>query len=201
MPNWVYNTLTVSAPQSTLDALAVTLATPRDGAPELTELSFLNVIPRPEPESDNWYDWNIENWGTKWDARDVETSHTPGRLSYYFHTAWAPPFPVALKLASAHPDAVVRLEYEEEQGWGGMIEAAGNVIVDESAYDMPESHADVVALGRECGCDDETQMFDDCWQFQATAAGSDADTVAAVRAIAGDWEGTLPELIDVAETL
>jgi hypothetical protein len=44
----------------------------------------------------NWYDWNIANWGTKWDASDAEIvlEHYDGdiaELTVVFDTAWAPP--------------------------------------------------------------------------------------------------------------
>ena len=44
----------------------------------------------------NWYDWNCANWGTKWDAYDIEivSEHYEGdtaELSLTFDTAWAPP--------------------------------------------------------------------------------------------------------------
>lgn len=44
----------------------------------------------------NWYDWNVANWGTKWDASDIEIV-SEGYTSKYaeivitFDTAWAPP--------------------------------------------------------------------------------------------------------------
>jgi len=44
----------------------------------------------------NWYDWNITNWGTKWDACDLDLV-SEGYTSKYaelivtFDTAWSPP--------------------------------------------------------------------------------------------------------------
>lgn len=44
----------------------------------------------------NWYDWNCANWGTKWDAYDIEivSEYYDGdvsELTVTFDTAWAPP--------------------------------------------------------------------------------------------------------------
>ncbi len=41
----------------------------------------------------NWYDWSIEHWGTKWNA--VEPKRFAGAgLSYEFYTAWDAPRPL-----------------------------------------------------------------------------------------------------------
>ena len=40
----------------------------------------------------SWYEWNIANWGTKWDAYDISIDEDLGReLIVEFDTAWAPP--------------------------------------------------------------------------------------------------------------
>lgn len=39
----------------------------------------------------DWYDWSVNNWGTKWDA-DVQSWEVDGDDVYIsFYTAWAPP--------------------------------------------------------------------------------------------------------------
>lgn len=42
---------------------------------------------------DNWYDWKLNNWGTKWDAYEhsslIEKSNN--YLEQSFNTAWCPP--------------------------------------------------------------------------------------------------------------
>ena len=50
---------------------------------------------------DNWYDWRIANWGTKWNAYGCELDDSQikqGMLDYRFDTAWAPPHGVCGKL-------------------------------------------------------------------------------------------------------
>ena len=40
----------------------------------------------------NWYDWNCENWGTKWDSCNVEfMDETANTVDIQFETAWSPP--------------------------------------------------------------------------------------------------------------
>lgn len=43
----------------------------------------------------NWYDWSLENWGTKWDAVDSYAEIVDDNtLNITFLTAWSPPIPV-----------------------------------------------------------------------------------------------------------
>lgn len=42
----------------------------------------------------NWYDWNVANWGTKWDiGADGQPAivQSPNSLTLNFDSAWAPP--------------------------------------------------------------------------------------------------------------
>ena len=40
----------------------------------------------------SWYDWNIANWGTKWDACEVSVqANSANSVSLSFDTAWSPP--------------------------------------------------------------------------------------------------------------
>lgn len=49
-----------------------------------------------------WYDWSIENWGTKWNAGDA--SQGADEKSIYFTTAWSPSLPVTHAMSLAYPD-------------------------------------------------------------------------------------------------
>jgi hypothetical protein len=54
--------------------------------------SFFNLLaPRPEDEDENWYDWNISNWGTKWDAKPYNVEWEDGAVRFNLETAWSPP--------------------------------------------------------------------------------------------------------------
>jgi hypothetical protein len=76
----------------------------------------------------NWYNWNVRNWGTKWDVArpdntgDSDTSlqdEEDNRLYYRFDTAWGQPYQVLLELSRQYPNVVINNDYEEEGGWGG----------------------------------------------------------------------------------
>ena len=115
-----------------------------------------------------WYNWNCDNWGTKWDASDVEfTDHGADHKQYRFSTAWSPPIAVLESLSAQHPNLHIELEWEEEQGFGGTYVFRGGTGEETSYYDAPSSHADYVERGRqdECICswsDDGSYLFSDC---------------------------------------
>lgn len=84
-------------------------------------------------KGDNWYDWNVTNWGTKWDVAVSDNEQYPetelineedwsDRLIYSFNTAWSPPLPAIATLSEQYPNLEFTLSYEEETGWGGEIE-------------------------------------------------------------------------------
>jgi hypothetical protein len=82
-------------------------------------------------KGNHWYDWNVRNWGTKWDVAIRHGEEYPETelmeedetsLSYRFNTAWSPPVPAIDKLSQQYPDLEFNLYYQEETGWGGEIE-------------------------------------------------------------------------------
>ena len=67
---------------------------------------------------DNWYDWQVNNWGTKWDIKgDVEINDIDDETcSLVFQTAWSPPEPIVVKLQEMFPDLTFYGGYIGE-GW------------------------------------------------------------------------------------
>ena len=51
----------------------------------------------PDAEGENWYDWRVEHWGTKWEVNDPvfilqdDFDGKMTRLICFFDTAWSPP--------------------------------------------------------------------------------------------------------------
>ena len=62
--------------------------------------------------TDNWYDWSIEHWGTKWDAYDCQGSPQEGTLVFF--TAWNPPDEIIKALCKKYPNSDLDWFYEEE---------------------------------------------------------------------------------------
>jgi len=126
----------------------------------------------------NWYNWNVANWGVKWDASSI-VRHTStsikldgsgtsqNAVSIQFETPWSPPDPVFRAMVEQFPELHFDIEYEEEQGWGGTYEGENGDLTALETWDIPNSHADYVARSREdscnCSVEEETEYwYDDC---------------------------------------
>lgn len=124
----------------------------------------------------NWYSFNNREWGTKWDvavadeARYSDTSlesESSTSLYYRFDTAWSPPLSAIEKLSEQYPELEITLGFEEEQGWGGEYLFVGGIYSVVKEWDIPDSHADYVAIDREDSCqcahtEDTDDWYDDC---------------------------------------
>jgi hypothetical protein len=232
MPNWVYNSMSVSGTKEDLTAFRdkaskqhTTLFIGVRSKNEKGEwvyddtavdehlndepLSFWNFIKpadeilpiyfghekEPNPDGfDSWsadekfahqmkhggndsYNWNVRNWGVKWDAGDVSfeedfTEGLGGSLSYNFQTAWGIPEPVFRAMVEQHPTLAFEFESEEEQGWGAAFESRETDGLPELAlvreWDIPDCHQDYVDRDEvdRCNCesdpDDQEYWYDDC---------------------------------------
>jgi len=205
MPNWVYNGMTIHGKTADVEAFIKQASKPVprqkpnpdaiygtiDGewVFEECQFSFWNfVAPKKSDWPDyfttangsapehNWYNWNVSNWGTKWDVKDEEqtpeVAHDEARgtstASYNFDTAWSPPSEVYEAIAQKYPQLQVSISWEEEQGFGAELEsdgAGGLALVKE--WDIPSSHADYVERDNEesCTCawsEHEEDFYDDC---------------------------------------
>jgi hypothetical protein len=111
MPNHVKHIATFSGKQEDVDFLLGIIKTEENddnGEQWTRHIDFNNIIPQPGslyrgdlgPEDEkrtrgwNWYHWNCENWGTKWNAYSTERSGN----EVVFETAWCSPCPVMEKL-------------------------------------------------------------------------------------------------------
>ena len=63
---------------------------------------------------DRWYHWNIQNWGTKWDACHVEIDYyDDSQIEMRFDTSWSPPEPICKRLREMFDDIHVSWFYDE----------------------------------------------------------------------------------------
>ena len=123
MPNWCYNygTFTHSDPDM-VRQLVVALEREvffKTFAPCPEELLALpadleeNAHLKAKYNHSNWYEWCTAEWGTKWDASDVQVSETSETsVTASFNTAWSPPIALYEKLVKMGWE--VDADYEEE---------------------------------------------------------------------------------------
>ena len=181
MPNWVFNTLSISGPKEQISALKEQLNKPftkvhdhwnsETGKMELKEFSyskpifaFQNIynhiddgvsedIYRGQPDhskdpldfsGNDWYNWNVRNWGTKWDVAVQDDDKYPDTyivdegdtiIAYHFNTAWSPPTEVIAVLSAQYPNCEMSLSFEEETGWGGETEFEEGKPIEVEYYD------------------------------------------------------------------
>lgn len=87
MPNFCENLVTFSHPDPNMIKRVVDAN--NEGC------LFQEFVPCPEELSENggWYDWQITNWGTKWDISDYDDAeiYDPNEVQLFFTTAWTPP--------------------------------------------------------------------------------------------------------------
>ena len=58
--------------------------------------------------ANNWYDWNCQNWGTKWNAYSYEEmEREAGLFKFTYQTAWDMPRPLLLKVSEINPSLTI----------------------------------------------------------------------------------------------
>ncbi len=143
MPNWCNCKLTIE-----------------DCSPELAAylkengLSFNKIKPTPpemlDNESDSWYQWRIDNWGTKWDLSEQEQSDVAKDLisedigfTASFDTAWNPPCQAIVALSSMFPNDEFALHYLElGMGFAGSAYISNGKSVESNISEDEESIRD-----------------------------------------------------------
>lgn len=85
--------------------------------------------------ADNWYDWSVNNWGTKWNAYDVDVDREYNHVE--FNTAWATPFAFFLKVSKKYKGVKITVKYaDEDYGHNvGVYTLEGGVVVNENVPD------------------------------------------------------------------
>ncbi|MFA5696723.1 MAG: hypothetical protein WC917_04795 [Bacilli bacterium] len=129
MPNWCNNILTVKGEEDEIKHFELT------AKKDDQELSLEKLYPCPIPiekespetniekiankldyKAEDWYEWNTNNWGTKWDIKDATMDGNEYELIYTFDTAWSPPIKAIKNFSENFPSLVFILEYDEPGG-------------------------------------------------------------------------------------
>lgn len=66
-------------------------------------------------DAPTWYEWSINNWGTKWNAYGYdENADYSENDNLWFQTAWSASHPVIEKLSQMYPDITFEHEWADE---------------------------------------------------------------------------------------
>lgn len=104
-----------------------------------------------------WYDWNINNWGTKWDIifdenneTTIESTDNGYQMVWYFETAWSPALPVYDKMSEMYPNLEFEYEITEEGNhFVGKLQYRDGALVYDKIINSP-THEDYVSLDIPC---------------------------------------------------
>lgn len=114
---------------------------------DMSDPDWWNDTQRLSDIDNSWYNWNVRNWGTKWDVAVHSENEYPdtymetspngeNQVVYYnFNTAWSPPMPAISKLSEQYPSLLFTLSFEEEQGWGGECEFLRGEMISLAEYE------------------------------------------------------------------
>jgi len=121
MPNWCNNSITITGPVDTIKQLW-------EDARSGEEFGLLQAMaPMPAElndtvadggDGDNWYNWRVSNWGTKWDISDEGLEFTDNgdgtaELTGWFDSAWAPPIGAYERFCEDNEDCSLEASYYE----------------------------------------------------------------------------------------
>jgi hypothetical protein len=251
MPNWVYNSLSVSGDEEELTKLVNKMNKSFESnhwqlnkMGEYVEettiysnpvFSFRNIIcptdldsynTKPEfnkvtgnvmadliegiATGEDWYHWNLRNWGTKWDvavADDFEYSETKMEqqsstdLIYYFNTAWSPVDSRMLTILSEEfPTIEFDYYWEEEQGWGGEADISNGMFSITKEWDIPDSHAENLAVRDYCYNCESMEILDLKTATEQELKGSMSEIYSDCPPFA-EYKEALDKLSDLSDTL
>ena len=143
MPNWCNNTITLTGPKEKITAI---YDKAREDNALLQQLKpmpeALEGTTSPAPKEgkvqplvdgfDNWYDWRVQNWGTKWDVDmdGLELSDDGTTITGWFDSAWAPPIHAYEYFLTDNEDcSISSLYYEGGMDFAGKWEDFADMMV------------------------------------------------------------------------
>lgn len=107
MPNWCSNSLVLTHPDASMILKAIkawnegkfcaTFVPEPDYTKVKVYPTFPDIVgPGPCKPDSAWWDWRVQNWGTKWeiDSASDKVDEESSELNVDFSTAWSPPIKV-----------------------------------------------------------------------------------------------------------
>ena len=163
MPNWCNNSITIQGPTETVKTLWEEAKTADNGS-----FGLLNaMVPMPKELEDtqgmsdgpNWYQWRVNNWGTKWDISDEGLEFTDNgdgtsSITGWFDSAWSPPIEAYNTWLDDNDNCSLYATYEE----GGM-DFAGIYDDGHDEYMEGVNEWSLSVLRGTCALEDTPELF------------------------------------------
>lgn len=120
--------------------------------------------------SDNWYDWALKNWGTKWGSYEasVEIDDNGETATFEFQTAWSSGASAIIHLSKQYPDLSFKLSFADEDAGSnvGIFYIANGIIFSD---ETPKTDKKSMELYFECWRIEPGEAgyveVDDTWKF------------------------------------
>ena len=144
MPNWCDNQVTITGPNSVIDKIEKIVKEESNNA-ENGLLQFFHPMPKElldteagpiaktkaekderkarklEFGAENWYDWRVNNWSTKWevcefygvDRQHLNDSLDESMITFGFSSAWSPPIGAYEQFLSDNENCSLKTYYYE----------------------------------------------------------------------------------------
>ena len=106
----------------------------------------------------NWYDWCVNEWGTKWDVGGDDgmlTEESPNRIIVSFDSAWAPPCNAYEKMLDLG-FSIRAMYYEGGMCFAGIWEDGDDDFYDLSGYNSEQAKEDLPEALDEMFCISES---------------------------------------------
>lgn len=136
---------------------------PREPQPDKSMEDIMDKITEGFATGMDWYNWNVRNWGTKWEISDDNAwiQRKPRAVEYELVTAWSPPVEAITNLAKQYPTLTFVLTSIDENDLFA-VEVAWNNGEQSYEIDLPITHEIKQSLYGYCyACEDGLENPDD----------------------------------------
>ena len=146
MPNHIDSILDIEGPVLEIEKLIKKVQGKNHGGHCCSIFTCHKIIPMPKeinnPKKDLWYNWSVNNWGSKWDVYetrliknlpsvavdaikilDSTKAVTKTKIRYQWLSAWTPISPVVKKLSEMFPTLEFTFAYiDDGNGFADIVE-------------------------------------------------------------------------------
>lgn len=162
--NWTSNSLCVEGDDTKVQEFINKVKSNNEELDEDCEYAILNnLFPTPADIGDAWYEWNIDNWGTKWaDKETYLSTRNNGHACFRFDSAWSPPLNGIGHISMQFPDLTFILTFtEESMGFAGCAGYTNGLMV--------HAQSEEISIDEEHYKDDNDlwDAISDWWQEKA----------------------------------